>query len=64
MSFYSGPCPESVSRHDADRDGRCFWCRRKVDYPVRRPTEFTRTEDQSYRYFYDPDFGSGRHDIF
>lgn len=64
VSYENGACPESVGMHDVDRRGRCHWCRRKVGAPAPRPTKFDRTEDQSYRYFYDPDFGSNRDDVY
>lgn len=58
-------CPGSVSRgHNADRDGRCHWCRQRVDAPVPRPPFTGSTElGDSYRYVWDPDWGAEQEDL-
>lgn len=64
-------CPESVSGHDMDARGLCYWCRKKVGAPAPKPTMLS-TPDKPYRselsmaygYFYDPDFGSGKYDYY
>jgi hypothetical protein len=63
---YDVHCPESITGHDAGRDGRCMFCRRRVREPVPRPARFNsgRTElDIWYGRFYDPDYGSRRDDV-
>jgi hypothetical protein len=62
-------CPESVTGHGlADKQGKCPFCRRKVDSKQPRPLApkaFPRTElDQAYGYMWDPDFGNSKDDFY
>jgi len=61
-------CPNSVTgMHDAERrrDGRCSWCGKKLLPWVRlAPPPEDDEKDQAYRYHWDPDFGSGKDDVF
>ena len=53
--------------HDAERqqDGRCSWCGKKLLPWVRlAPPPEDDEKDQAYRYHWDPDFGSGKDDVF
>jgi myo-inositol catabolism protein IolC len=60
-------CPEAIGYHQVDARGRCYWCRRQVEYPSPRPRRFERATtdraDRAYRYFYDPDWGIDKDDI-
>jgi len=59
-------CAEAT-RHDPDVRGRCRWCGRLgVDsaYPAPRPTGVRTNLDLAYSYYYDPDFGSDRLDVY
>jgi len=59
-------CPQAIGWHQIDVRGRCHWCRRPVGPPAPCPTRgFTRTKaDLAYRYFYDPDFGTNKDDVW
>ncbi len=58
-------CPESVGGHRPGRDGRCEWCSRRVAAAMPMPDlsgyHGTNLGD-SYRYYYEPDWGSDRYD--
>lgn len=57
-------CPEAT-RHDPKRDGRCRWCNARCDSAVPAPREYpTSTAELAYRYHFDPDFGSGKWDVY
>lgn len=59
-------CPESISGHSADKDGRCYWCKRKIDSKMPKPDPIygVRSElDLAYEYYYDPDWGGRRYDV-
>jgi hypothetical protein len=52
-------CPESVSGHDTGgrTDGRCTWCRARIDPPAPRPEGFPVSAlTNAYGYYYDPDY--------
>lgn len=59
-------CPEAIGWHQVDARGRCRWCRRRIEPPSPCPTRgFARTTaDLAYRYFYDPDFGTDKDDVW
>jgi hypothetical protein len=63
-----GDCPEikvGLRNHDPDERGRCHWCRKKVGPGKLKPDKFEASEGTlSYEYFWDPDFGSGKYDIY
>lgn len=68
MTLEFDRCPEAT-RHDADRSGRCRWCRKRVDVPVGRPESFGPGDGcdstdlaVAYRRHYDPDYGSHKYD--
>jgi len=52
-------CPESVTGHDTGgrEDGRCTWCRARIDGPAPRPDAFPVSDlTDAYGYHYDPDY--------
>ena len=61
-------CPEALyGNHLVERNGNCRWCGRRVDAPYNPPARekyqgHTQLGD-SYRYHYDPDWGSRKDDI-
>jgi hypothetical protein len=61
-------CPASVSAtHDEDRRGVCAWCGRRTGPPQPRPAPNPRIKsdlDLAYSYYWDPDFGTDRADVF
>jgi hypothetical protein len=66
MAAPADKCPEAIGWHDAGRDGRCHWCGRKVERAAPRPRgPFDPTGmDLAYRYFFDPDFGRDKEDVY
>lgn len=67
MDAWSSRCPGAVhGRHDEDRDGRCHWCRRKMGPAQPRPDPEPVQSDLilAYRYYFDPDFGANRADVY
>ncbi len=49
----------------ADRFGCCPYCRAHIDAPLRRPNRWPPNDlDGAYRYFYDPDFGAHKDDVY
>jgi hypothetical protein len=59
-------CPEAIGWHQVDTRGRCHWCRHQVEPPEPRPQRLpiSDTTILAYRYFYDPDFGVDRDDVW
>jgi hypothetical protein len=60
-------CSGSVlGAHDPDRAGRCCWCKQLVARPVPKPTTFHQRSELSlaYGYFFDPDWGLNRDDVY
>jgi hypothetical protein len=61
-------CPGSVyGFHDPDRRGVCAWCARQICRPVARPVrprDGVSQASSAYRYYFDPDFGSDRDDVY
>lgn len=60
-------CPEAIG-HQVDASGRCYWCRRKLERASPRPRQLTHLRadavDAAYRYYYDPDWGISKEDIY
>lgn len=60
-------CPEAAWGFHGltDTRGRCPYCGRKVMPAAARPDSFPVADaTAAYRYHYDPDFGSDRHDVY
>lgn len=59
-------CPEALQHGPADGRGRCPWCHKKYADDVGRliGTSTPTTRDAAYEYYYDPDFGSDRGDVY
>jgi len=57
-------CSEAL-RHDPGRSGNCRWCGKRCDTPALRPDRYPASDtSDAYRYFFDPDFGSDRMDVY
>jgi hypothetical protein len=54
-----------VSGHgSADAEGRCPWCKRKIERKTSAPDRVPPTvQGQEYRRHYDPDWGSDHRDV-
>jgi hypothetical protein len=63
-------CPDTLyGRHgDVDPQGKCVYCGHKVGSKKMRgrshPDDLPSNAELSYKYMYDPDFGSDYHDIW
>ncbi len=61
-------CPEAAYgvHGDPDRRGLCPWCRCRLGPPMSRPRRMPSeaTDSQAYRYYYDPDYGNERYEVY
>lgn len=60
-------CPEALMHTKDEATGRCLWCKKYMDRacnPRPAPQRIKSNSELAYEYYFNPDFGLDKHDIY